>query len=78
MEEKCIIGGIIMYFRTQQYYRINRLVKKSYHDRVRRGGCEEIPKAHREIHARIVAAFTNAGHISHAWAEALGHTHLPL
>lgn len=64
-----------MHFRAQQYYRINRRLKKSYHDRVRRGAGEEIPAAHKEINARIVEIFTHGGHISRELAEVLGHAH---
>ncbi|BEU88257.1 hypothetical protein TAMA11512_17210 [Selenomonas sp. TAMA-11512] len=64
-----------MYFRAQQYYRINRQLKKSYHDRVRRGEDKEVPALHREINERIVELFVHGGHISHEVAAALGHTH---
>jgi len=64
-----------MYFRTQQYYRINRQLKKSYHACIRNGGTEEEARAIRETNAHIVELFTHGGLISHEWAAALGHRH---
>ena len=64
-----------MYFRAQQYYRINRHLKKSYHARIRSGGMEEATRAIRETNAHIVELFAHGGLISHEWAAALGHSH---
>ena len=67
--------GKLMYFRTQQYYRINRQLKKSYHACIRNGGTEEEARAIRETNAHIVELFAHGGLISHEWAAALGHRH---
>ena len=67
--------GKLMYFRTQQYYRINRQLKKSYHSCIRNGGTEEDARAIRETNAHIVELFAHGGLISHEWAAALGHRH---
>lgn len=67
--------GILMYFRAQQYYRINRRLKKSYHALLRAGAAEEATQAIRETNAHIVELFAHGGLISHEWAAALGHRH---
>ena len=64
-----------MYFRAQQYYRINRHLKKSYHACIRSGGTEEATRAIRETNAHIVELFAHGGLISHEWAADLGHSH---
>ena len=67
--------GTCMYFRTQQYYRINRQLKKAYHAAIRNGSTEEAMQAIRETNARIVELFAHGGLISPEWAAALGHRH---
>ena len=67
--------GIFMYFRAQQYYRINRHLKKAYHRLRRNGGSEEEARPIRETNAHIVELFAHGGLISSEWAAALGHRH---
>ncbi len=63
-----------MDYRAQQYYKINRQLKKAYHQKVRAGADAEATKIFREINAHIVADFAHDGLISHEWAAALGHS----
>ena len=64
-----------MKIRKQAYYRLNSLLKKSYHARIRAGEPEEIFATYRALNARIVAIFAHAGLIDAETAAALGHTH---
>ncbi len=63
-----------MNLRVQQYYKINRQLKKAYHQRVREKNGEAEIAAIREINAHLVGSFAHRGLISHEWAAALGHT----
>lgn len=63
-----------MDYRAQQYYKINRQIKKAYHQKVRDGGSDEDMVIFKEINAHIVASFAHDGLISHEWAAALGHS----
>lgn len=78
MEKKNHYGkkeGKHMRIRTQQYYRLNRLLKKSYHARIRAGEPAGIYETYRQINEEIVALFAHGGLIGADWAAALGHTH---
>lgn len=61
--------------REHQYYKINRLLKKSYHARIRAGEDASIFETYREMNEKIVALFHHGGLIDGAAAEALGHHH---
>lgn len=61
--------------REHQYYKINRLLKKSYHTRIRAGEDAGIYETYREMNEAIVALFHHGGLIDAAAAEALGHHH---
>lgn len=63
--------------REHQYYKINRLLKRSYHARIRAGEDAGIYETYREMNEAIVALFHHGGLIDAAAAEALGqhHTH---
>lgn len=64
-----------MNFRAQQYYKINTMLKKGYHETVRRGEGETMLPVYKEINAEIVELFAHSGLISHEMAEMLGHKH---
>lgn len=64
-----------MYFRAQQYYKINSLLKKGYHAKVRNGEGENVLPVYKEINLEIVELFAHGGYISHEMAEILGHKH---
>ena len=61
--------------REHQYYKINRLLKKSYHARIRAGEDAAIYETYREMNEEIVALFHHTGLIDGTAAEALGHHH---
>lgn len=61
--------------REHQYYKINRLLKRSYHARIRAGEDAGIYETYREMNEAIVALFHHGGLIDAAAAEALGHHH---
>ena len=63
-----------MNIRVQQYYGINRQLKKAYHQRVREKAGEQEIAVIREINAHLVESFAHQGLISQEWAEASGHT----
>ena len=66
--------GKNMNVRVQQYYKINRHLKKAYHQRVReQAAASEIARI-RELNLHLVDSFAHQGLISHEWAAALGHT----
>lgn len=62
-----------MDYRAQQYYKINRQLKKAYHQKVREGAAAETMQIFKDINAHIVESFAQDGLISHEWAAALGH-----
>ena len=64
-----------MYFRAQQYYKINTMLKKGYHERARHGEGEAAYSVYQGINAEIVSLFAHGGYISHEMAEILGHKH---
>lgn len=64
-----------MNFRSRQYVKINTMLKKGYHEKVRRGEGEVCLPVYREINSRIVGLFAHSGLISHEMAEILGHKH---
>ena len=64
-----------MNIRERQYYRINRQLKRAYHQKVLAGANAEEVKPYMEMNARIVEFFAHTGLISHEWAAALGHKH---
>ncbi|WP_294159458.1 hypothetical protein [uncultured Selenomonas sp.] len=61
--------------REHQYYKINRLLKKSYHARIRAGEAADIYETYRWMNEEIVALFHHGGLIDGVAAEALGHHH---
>ena len=61
--------------REHQYYKLNRIFKKSYHARIRAGEDAGIYETYREMNEAIVALFHHGGLIDAAAAEALGHHH---
>ena len=61
--------------RAQQYYKLNRIFKASYHARIRAGEDAAIYETYRAMNERIVALFHAGGLIDGAWAAALGHHH---
>ena len=61
--------------RKQAYYRINRLLKQSYHARIRAGEAPEIFALYKAMNDRIVGVFAHGGIIDGVTAAALGHTH---
>lgn len=61
--------------REHQYYKLNRIFKKSYHARIRKGEAAEIYETYRAMNEEIVALFHHGGLIDGAAAEALGHHH---
>ena len=61
--------------REHQYYKLNRIFKKSYHARIRAGEEAGIYETYREMNEAIVAIFHHTGLIDGAAAEALGHHH---
>lgn len=73
-ETFCYLKGTIMN-REHQYYKLNRIFKKSYHARIRAGEEAGIFETYREMNEAIVALFHHTGLIGTAAAEALGHHH---
>ena len=73
-ETLCCLKGTIMN-REHQYYKLNRIFKKSYHARIRAGEEAGIFETYREMNEAIVALFHHTGLIDGAAAEALGHHH---
>jgi hypothetical protein len=61
--------------REHQYYKINRLLKKSYHARIRAGEDADIYETYRAMNEKIVALFHHGGLIDGVAAAALGHSH---
>ena len=73
-ETFCYLKGTIMN-REHQYYKLNRIFKKSYHARIRAGEDAGIFETYREMNEAIVALFHHTGLIDGTAAEALGHHH---